>query len=68
MIVLRRVAPTLPLRGSLPPPLRRGGPESPPLRSGGGSGRGQTVPQVARGSTIMRPPISMCRAWQNHWQ
>ncbi|QCO14549.1 hypothetical protein D3869_04525 [Azospirillum brasilense] len=31
--------PTL-ARGSLPPPLRRGGPSFPPLRSGGGSGWG----------------------------
>ena len=24
--------------------------------------------QEAFGSTSMRPRISMCRAWQNHWQ
>ncbi|PNQ98167.1 hypothetical protein C1S70_14970 (plasmid) [Azospirillum argentinense] len=60
----------------LPPPRpspagrgrEMGRPLFPPLRSGGGLGWGQAVPQVARGSTIMRPPISMCRAWQNHWQ
>ena len=32
------------------------------------AGRPLPLSYAERGSTIMRPLISMCRAWQNHWQ
>src|SRR5690606_41661456 len=33
-----------------------------------GHGNARDAAPQAFGSTIMRPFISMCRAWQNHWQ
>lgn len=48
-----------------------GGDPSPtfPLRALQGKiGEGAIGGYALRGSTIMRPPISMWSAWQNHWQ